>query len=113
MEDLIYRDSVVTWLENIGYPELAQAIADPERFQTHIPYTIAYMDENTRQLRIDVNDFHIAIANESILSTDPDESARMATEVAADEFKNFIYSLIRNWRIDYYERLYKQRKSNQ
>lgn len=112
MEDLIYRDSVVTWLKNMGYSELAQAIADPERFQTHVPYTITYMDENTRQLKIDVNDFHIAIAKESLSSMDPDESAHMVTEVAADEFKNFIYSLIRDWRIDY-ERLYKQRKSNQ
>ena len=111
MDDLIYRDSVVTWLENMGCSELAQAVADPERFQTHVPYTIAYMDEDTRQLRIDVSDFHIAITKESILSTDPNESVRMATEVAADEFKKFIYSLIRDWRFNY-ERLYKQRESN-
>ena len=34
MADLIYRDSVVTWLKNMGHPKLAQAIADTERFQT-------------------------------------------------------------------------------
>lgn len=96
MADLIYRDSVVTWLEMMGHFKLAQAVADPERFQTHVPHTMAFMDEGTRQLRIDVNDFHIAITKESISSTDPDESVRMATDVAADEFKKFIYSLIRD-----------------